>query len=103
MPTDKQKAQIALGELMALIDNQLLNAAVLATTIRAAKAAGHKEEISAVVFDGDELAAQNHLNLLKRFEELMHSGKTLDQSLAQLRKEKWPAKILTAHLQHLEK
>lgn len=102
MSADRQKAQTALGELMALIDNSLLNAAALATNIRAARAAGHKEEISAAVFNGDEIAAQNHLNMLKRFEELMHAGKTLDQTLVQLRQEKWPAKIFNTHLQHLE-
>lgn len=103
MGNDREIAMQAEGELIALINEQLLRAVALGACIRKAQATGMKDHLTQNAFDGNDIAVQMHLKLLDRVEELGDTGITLEETLERLRKEGWITKLSDFYLQHAEK
>lgn len=102
---DQEKKAIAnkaMAEIIELFNSSLINAAMAGTSYRKARDAGLMNEIVRGALDGNEMAAQTYINVLNRFEQLMHSKLTLEQTLDQLRKEGWHQKVKNLSLQQLE-
>src|SRR5690554_6277188 len=96
--TSKDKARQAMGELDAAMDSQIMNHCLMAMNLRYGAEKGFRDQITATVLKGNELHFKTLTNMLARFEELMHSGKTLRETVAVMRQEGWHSKAMDISL-----